>query len=72
MTVKQLIEQLQQLDPELHVFTKGYEGGYCDINEFELKKIALDVNTAWYYGPHDDAKAISDSSRYVVVKGIIL
>lgn len=30
MTVKELIEQLQTLDPELRVFTKGYEGGYED------------------------------------------
>ncbi len=28
MTVKELIEQLIQLDPDLHVFTQGYEGGY--------------------------------------------
>ena len=30
MTVKELIEQLQQLDPDLHVFVRGYEGGYDD------------------------------------------
>ncbi len=28
MTIKELIEKLQQLDPDLHVFTTGYEGGY--------------------------------------------
>ena len=28
MTVKELIEQLQTLDPDLHVFVRGYEGGY--------------------------------------------
>ena len=31
MTVKELIEQLQTLDPDLHVFTNGYEGGYEDV-----------------------------------------
>ena len=30
MKVGELIEQLQQLDPELHVFVRGYEGGYDD------------------------------------------
>ena len=33
MTVKELIEQLQTLDPDLHVFVQGYEGGYNDIDE---------------------------------------
>ena len=28
MTVKELIEKLSELDPELHVFVPGYEGGY--------------------------------------------
>jgi hypothetical protein len=32
MTVKELIEQLQQLDPDLRVFTRGYEGGYEDAD----------------------------------------
>ena len=43
MTIKELIQQLQQLDPDLHVFTNGYEGGYCDVSSFESKEIALDV-----------------------------
>lgn len=72
MTVKELIQQLQQLDPNLHVFTRGYEGGYCDINGFESKEVALDVNTAWYYGPHEEAKLVPNSSLHVVVKGVIL
>ena len=72
MTIKELIQQLQQLDPDLHVFTNGYEGGYCDVSSFESKEIALDVNTAWYYGPHEDVKVVSNSSLHVVVKGIIL
>ena len=32
MTVKQLIEHSQTLDPELYVFRPGYEGGLEDIN----------------------------------------
>ena len=53
MTIKELIEQLQQLDPETHVFVKGYEGG---LEYAELKgpamDIALDVHSEWWYGPH--------------------
>jgi hypothetical protein len=36
MIVKELIEQLQQLDPELLVFVDGYEGGYDDVTISEV------------------------------------
>jgi hypothetical protein len=74
MTVKELIEHLQTLDPEVHVFTKGYEGG---LNEVEIRDIptdvALNVHTAWWYGEHDyedNVKYIK--SKYKTVKGIVL
>jgi hypothetical protein len=76
MTVKELIEQLQQLDPETHVMTNGYEGGYRDVNyEGGLMEMALNVHTQWYYGPHeqaDDTYFIQDKSQYQVVKAVIL
>jgi len=28
MTVRELIEELNRLDPDLHVFVDGYEGGH--------------------------------------------
>ena len=34
MIVKELIEYLQTVDPELKVFIKGYEAGYNDVNTF--------------------------------------
>jgi hypothetical protein len=71
MTVKELIEQLQQLDPELHVFVDGYEGGYDDVTISEVKEIALSVYKEWWYGQHenfDETKHITNT----VVKGIIL
>ena len=71
MTVKELIEKLQQLDPELHVFVDGYEGGYDDIAISEIKDIELNVHEEWYYGKHDnvDDSKITDNP---IVKGIIL
>lgn len=74
MTVKQLIEQLQQLDPELHVFVHGYEGGYNDVTISEEKEIALNVHEEWYYGNHEDVNysLIEDKSQYTIVKGIVL
>ena len=71
MTVKELIEQLQQLDPELHVFVDGYEGGYDDVTISEIKEIALNVNNDWWYGVNDNY----DETKHIdntVVKGIIL
>jgi hypothetical protein len=75
MTVKELIEQLQQLDPNLHVFTAGYEGGYNDVYVGEEMEIALDVHEEWYYGKHEDASTeyhVPDKSKYKIVKGIVL
>lgn len=76
MTVKELIEQLQQLDPETRVMTNGYEGGYRNVYyEGGLMEIALNVHTQWYYGPHEDAYdtfSVPDKSQYQIVKAIIL
>ena len=72
MTVKELIEQLQQLDPDLHVFTDGYEGGYEDVVSVgNIKEIALNYHDEWYYGPHVDAEAEHKDS-FEIVKGVIL
>jgi hypothetical protein len=71
MTVKELIEQLQQLDPELNVFVDGYEGGYDDVVISEIKNIALDVHNEWYYGKHDNFNE-NEHIDNTVVKGIVL
>ncbi len=76
MIVKELIEQLQQLDPDLHVFVQGYEGGYDDVGPISnVMDIALDVHTEWYYGKHEDADTayyVPDKDKYTIVKGIVL
>jgi hypothetical protein len=73
MTVKELIEQLSELDPELHVFTSGYEGGYHYVSLSEPDKFCLNVNTEWYYGPHDKPSSMGkDKSNYKIVNGIVL
>jgi len=73
MTAKQLIEKLQQIDPEMRIFVDGYEGGYNDATVSEIRDIALDVHSDWYYGTHEDA----DHSYYkvegkTIVKGTVL
>jgi hypothetical protein len=75
MTAKELIEALQQLDPETRIFTVGYEGG---LNDAELPErvhdIALDVYDQWYYGKHEylDHRRMEDKSKHAIVKGIVL
>ena len=74
MTVKKLIEELQQLDPELYVATKGYEGGYYFA---EISKVSFDLalnihkEDQWWYGPHERAEK-GDESRHTIVKAITI
>jgi hypothetical protein len=61
MTVKELIEQLSQFEPDTPVVVKGYEAGFNDVYEVELLSIQLNTNTIWYYGAHgtnDDQQSV--------------
>lgn len=54
MKVKELIEALQGCDPEAPVIVDGYEGGASEISSLSAPvEIALNVNSEWYYGPHE-------------------
>ena len=71
MTVKELIKQLQQLDPDLRVFTRGYEGGYEDVCEINnTYTFHLNHYKEWYMGPHE--RIHEQDSNNQTVKGIIL
>ena len=71
MTIKELIEHLQTLDPELHVFKPGYEGGLEDISiNSSVILVELDHNKAWYYGPHE--QVLSPEIFPNAVKGVKL
>jgi len=74
MTIRELIEKLQQLDPDLHVFVHGYEGGYNDADISPVKEIMLNYNTEWYYGKHEEAdySLLGPNHSFKIVKGIIL
>ena len=74
MKVKELIEALSQLDPELMVVRSGYEGGVDEIIKIKIYDIELNVNTEWYYGKHEvlqkgDEPQNKDST---IVKGVRL
>lgn len=73
MTAQQLIEELQQFNPEMRIFVNGYEGGYEDVTISEIREIALDVHTDedWWYGRHEDAASELAKGK-AIVKGIVL
>ena len=73
MTAKQLIETLQQVDPETRIFVPGYEGGYNDATISNIQDIALDVHNEWYYGDHEEANhSYYKVEGKTIVKGIVL
>ena len=75
MTVKELIEELEKINPELHVFTKGYEGGFEDVKiDGKIFEVALNYNTDWYYGKHQPINMVHKDTltKYETAKGIIL
>jgi hypothetical protein len=56
--------------------TSGYEGGFCDIENLNLRPVdmALNVNTEWYYGAHERINDVyhEDREKYQVVKAVII
>jgi hypothetical protein len=74
MKVKELIETLSQLDPELMVVIGGYEGGVDEVSRYELCNIELNVNDAWFYGKHEvlSDKDKPENKDSTIVKGVQL
>jgi len=78
MTVQQLIDKLNTIQDKdsIVVMTRGYEGGYDDINNTipEPVAMALNVNEDWYLGKHEKVDDMYDAtnSDYIVVKAIVL
>lgn len=65
MKVKDLIKLLSDLDGELDVVVRGYEGGVCDCTVVEAVAIERNVNSAWYYGPHE-IRSLAESNAVFV------
>jgi len=53
MKIKDLIAELQKHDPEMQAIRAGYEGGVDFVANVTCHEVALDVNTDWWYGPHE-------------------
>jgi len=69
MKVKDLVEELQAVDPELMVVRDGYEGGVTEVGYAVIKEVALNVNEEWCYGEHGilDSNDYPDAQRATVV-----
>ena len=53
MKVKDLIQELQKLDPELLVVVAEYEGGVDEVKNITQYKIELDAYKDWaFFGNH--------------------
>ena len=77
MKVSELIKILSTLDPEIQVFTNGYEGGLTLVELAEnppIHKITLDYYSPneWWYGRHEYSKITKGSDQEKEVMGIIL
>jgi hypothetical protein len=57
MTVKELIEQLQQCDPATLVVIPGYEGGYNDVNYVFRATLKKHENLPAYEGMYQTPDA---------------
>ena len=57
MTVDELIQLLAKHPPGLRVMVQGYEDGYDDLEAgcVVVGEASLNVNSAWYYGRHEQA-----------------
>ena len=74
MKVKELIQILQDLDPELDVLVTGYEGGFhfATFNG-QVEEFAKDYHTEWYYGPHEKLDQVDDRKQIKeIIKGVVL
>lgn len=73
MKVKDLIEELKKYDENLNVYVSGYEGGVNDMPEIGKPiTVALNVNTEWYYGKHEEIESDDEYNQHQKAEGILL
>jgi hypothetical protein len=67
MKVSELINLLSDLNPDAEVVILGYEGGCGSANHISRGILTRDVNSVWYYGPHEFEKSDSESYDAVIL-----
>lgn len=72
MKVKELIKELQELPGDMEVFVRGYEGGYAYAYVSDTIHVALNVNSEWYYGPHEEVDYYNRYENKMHVVGVVI
>lgn len=49
----EMIQILSELPQDARLYTYGYEGGLNDAPKPTKVKVVHNVNSEWYYGPHE-------------------
>jgi len=68
-TVADLMQELSELPSDTQVVTNGYEGGYHDCGKPRTIEVLFNVNSEWYYGPHDLAAKGVRGTKVVLITG---
>ena len=74
LTVSELIQLLAHHAPDLRVMVQGYEEGYDDLGAdcVIAGDASLNVNSAWYYGRHEQALIGDDQNGGETVHTLFL
>jgi hypothetical protein len=72
MKAKELIEKLQELDPEMEVMRHGYEGGVENVTHLEIEPVALNVNEMWYYGNHEVVHKDDQHPGHEIITAVVI
>lgn len=54
MKIKDLIKELEELDWDIVVLAPWYEWWYREIELSDVWDFAKNINTQWWYWPHED------------------
>jgi hypothetical protein len=65
MTKAELIEALSPFPDDTMIVIPGYEGGRKEVEWTEEIKLKLNVNTEWYYGPHEEDTRGDTNAIYI-------
>jgi hypothetical protein len=65
MTKAELIEALNEYPDDIMIVIPGHEGGRKEVEWAEGIKLKLNVNTVWYYGPHEEESDGDTDAIYI-------
>jgi len=58
MKVKDLMELLDDHDPEMEVMVDGYEGGFSKLEEVVITTVKEVTHRNWWYGEYDEGNKL--------------